>query len=74
MKVDGIYTIRFLGIKLVTGKMAAGPIRNENGRVVVEVSYDYKIIKWRRLIYRVVQMFACVLDIQLPETTIAKVV
>jgi len=67
MRVDGTYTVRFLGIALMPVRITTGRIRYEDGRATVEVSYDYKVIKWRRLAYLLTCMFAAVLDLQLPE-------
>jgi len=68
MRLDGTYSVRFMGVRLMTVSITTGAIRSENGRALVDVDYAYKVIKGRTLIYRLMSMFATTLDIELPVT------
>jgi len=62
MKIDGTYRCGFVDISV-----KVGALKVEDGKPFVEMSYSTKIIRWRRLVWKLSVLFCNVLDIPLPE-------
>lgn len=62
MKVEGIFRYGFVEISY-----QAGAPKVKDGKAFVEFACSKKIIKWRRLIWNLADMFCSVLDISLSD-------